>query len=43
MKNGKIEIELKCNNYIPHENWLVFFSVFKEETQIGHFSEINFL
>ena len=29
MKNGKIEIELKCNNYIPHENWLVFFSVFK--------------
>ena len=29
MKNGKIETELKCNNYIHHENWLACFSVFK--------------
>ena len=43
MKNGKIEIDLKCNNiFIMKTIWHVLVSL-KEETQIGHFSEIGFL
>ena len=40
MKNGKIGIDLKCSNIFIMKTGCVSL---KEETQIGHFSEIGFL
>ena len=40
MKNGKIGIDLKCNSIFIMKTGCVSL---KEETQIGHFSEIGFL
>ena len=43
MKNGKTEIELKCNDiFIMKTGWHALVSL-KEEMQTGHFLEINFL